>query len=448
MKWLMKWGWMWIYMILISGTVLFIALGDREPIEDNSSEKITLTFRHFWIKEHDRPLLSIFEEVVHNYEMAHPNVKVSFEGLDQTIHREQKLKSEMVTGAPPDMFVLFGGAEIEPYVRSNRLIDLTDFVKENGLMEQFKDLHLWTFDKHIYGLPLEGNVEPLYFNKTLFSKLGIKIPETVDELDEAILKLKAGGYIPFALGNEDRWPAGIFAHYLMDRYAGSELIQKLVTGEDEASFQNVYYLEAFKHLDRWIGEGAFSPASNDLSTENAVGLFTSGKAGMYLNGNWDINLFSGAAAPTGFQNEVGVIPFPALRPGEEASIAGGYTMGLGLSSSLTGSKREAALDLMKAFYTQEIQTRLVYEGLRIPSMRISYDPDKTDPVFTQVMQLMEDNPQSFVPYDNVLSPEVKKTFLNAIEEMIDKGMTADQALKELQSSSMQYWSLIQSKTVQ
>ncbi len=448
MKWLMKWGWMWIYMILISGTVLFIALGDREPIEDNSSEKITLTFRHFWIKEHDRPLLSIFEEVVHNYERAHPNVKVSFEGLDQTIHREQKLKSEMVTGAPPDMFVLFGGAEIEPYVRSNRLIDLTDFVKENGLMEQFKDLHLWTFDKHIYGLPLEGNVEPLYFNKTLFSKLGIKIPETVDELDDAILKLKAGGYIPFALGNEDRWPAGIFAHYLMDRYAGSELIQKLVTGEDEASFQNVYYLEAFKHLDRWIGEGALSPASNDLSTENAVGLFTSGKAGMYLNGNWDINLFSGAAAPTGFQNEVGVIPFPALRPGEEASIAGGYTMGLGLSSSLTGSKREAALDLMKAFYTQEIQTRLVYEGLRIPSMRISYDPDKTDPVFAQVMQLMEDNPQSFVPYDNVLSPEVKKTFLNAIEEMIDKGMTADQALKELQSSSMQYWSLIQSKTVQ
>lgn len=444
----MKWGWMWIYMILISGTVLFIALGYREPIEDNSSEKITLTFRHFWIKEHDRPLLSIFEEVVHNYEMAHPNVKVNFEGLDQTIHREQKLKSEMVTGAPPDMFVLFGGAEIEPYVRSNRLIDLTDFMKENALMEQFKDLHLWTFDNHIYGLPLEGNVEPLYFNKTVFSKLGIKVPETVDELDDAILKLKAGGYIPFALGNEDLWPAGVFAHYLMDRYAGPELIQKLVTGEDKASFQNADYLEAFQHLNRWIEEDAFSRSPNDLSTENAVGLFTSGKAAMYLNGNWDINLFSGAAAPTDFENEVGVIPFPALHQGDEASIAGGYTMGLGLSSSLTGSKLEAALDLMKAFYTQEIQTRLVYEGLRIPSMRITYDPDKTDPVFTQVMQLMEENPLSFVPYDNVLSPEVKKTFLNALEKMFDGGLPADQALEELQSSSMQYWNLIQRKTVQ
>lgn len=99
---------------------------------------------------------------------------------------------------------------------------------------------------------------------------------------------------------------------------------------------------------------------------------------MYLNGNWDINLFSGDTAPADFQNQVGVIPFPALNQGTEPSIAGGYTIGIGLSSSLSGSKREAALELMKAFYTKEIQTQIVYEGLRIPSMRITIDPDKTE----------------------------------------------------------------------
>lgn len=287
MKWLMKWGWMWLYLVLVSGAVLFIALGDREPIEDNSSEKITLTFRHFWTKEHDRPLLAIFEEVVDKYQLEHPNIKVNFEGIDQTIHREQKLKTEMVTGSPPDMFVLFGGAEIEPYVRSERLIDLTDFVNENGLSNQFKDLSLWSVEDHIYGLPIEGNAEPLYYNKTIFKNLGLEPPKTLQALDDVIVKLRSGGYIPFALGNEERWPAGIFAHYLMDRYAGSELIQKLINGEEEASFQNESYLLAFEHLERWIKAGAFSSNSNDLSTENAVGLFTSGKAAMYLNGNWD-----------------------------------------------------------------------------------------------------------------------------------------------------------------
>ena len=443
MRWLKKWGWILLYVISMTAAVLFITIGDREPTENNPPEKITLTFRHFWIKEHDRPLLSIFEEVVSAYQKTHPNVKVNFEGLDQTIHREQKLKSEMVTGTPPDMFVLFGGAEIEPYIRSNRLMDLTDFVDQNGLTNQFKDIHLWTLNKHIYGLPIEGNAEPLYFNQTLFSKLGIKVPETLDELDTAIVTLKENGYIPFALGNEDRWPAAIFAQYFMDRYAGSALINQLVTGKDHSTFLNRDYLFAFMHLKNWIKEGAFSPYSNDLSTENAVRLFTSGKAAMYLNGNWDINLFSGEGTDPNFQNQVGVIPFPVLAQGDEASIAGGYTMGIGLSSNLTGTKREAALELMKAFYTKEVQTRIVYEGLRIPSMRIAFDPKKTGPVFAQVMRLMEESHQSFVPYDNVLSPEVKKTFLSVIEEMIDGTDNSDKALQKLQSASEQYWKLIQ-----
>lgn len=447
-RWFTKWGWILLYIALMAGAVLFISFGNKEPIEDNSPEKITLTFRHFWMKEHDRPLLAIFEEVVQEYQKDHPNVKVNFEGLDQTIHREQKLKSEMVTGTPPDMFVLFGGAEIEPYARSNRLMDLTGFVQDNGLGNQFSDLHLWTFDRHIYGLPIEGNAEPLYYNKTLFQKLGIKPPETVGELDKAIRQLKQAGITPFALGNEDRWPAGIFAHYLMDRYAGPDLIQKLVTGKDGAAFVNKAYLEAFSHLEKWIGEGAFSADSNDTSPENAVRMFSSGEAAMYLNGNWDINLFTGETAPEGFENEVGVIPFPSLAQGTEPSIAGGYTIGIGLSSSLTGAKREAALELMKAFYTKEIQTRIVYEGLRIPSMRIDFDPEKTGPVFAQVMEIMAKDRQSFVPYDNLLSPEVKKTFLSVIEEMIDGGLSAGDALQQLQSASEQYWNLIRSSAVQ
>ncbi|MNI45433.1 hypothetical protein D3C73_998570 [compost metagenome] len=81
-------------------------------------------------------------------------------------------------------------------------------------------------------------------------------------------------------------------------------------------------------------------------------------------------------------------------------------------------------------------------------MRITFDPEKTGPVFAQVMEIMEENHQSFVPYDNLLSPEVKKTFLSVIEDMIDGGMSAEDALDQLQSSSVQYWNLIRSSTIQ
>ncbi|WP_310550006.1 ABC transporter substrate-binding protein [Paenibacillus glufosinatiresistens] len=444
MKWLSKWGWLAAYAVLMTGAVLVIVRGESAPAEPNPPDKITLSFRHFWVKEHDRSLLEIFEQTVESFQMSHPNIKISVEGIDQTTHREQRLKGEMVTGTPPDMFVLFGGAEIEPYVRSNRLADLTGFLRENGLEHQFKDLQLWTFGGHVYGLPIEGNAEPLYYNQALFKLLGIAPPQTLAQLDEAIVRLKAAGYIPFALGNEDRWPAGIFAHYLLDRYAGPEPIRGIAAGVQGASFRNDAYQSAYAHLERWIREGAFSPDANALSTEGAVRQFTSGQAAMYLNGNWDINLFGGMGAAENFGEQVGVLPFPALHEGGERSVAGGYTIGIGLSSNLSGAKLEAALDFMKAFYTEEVQNRIVYEGRRIPSMEVAFDPDQTGPVFAQVARMLADSPDSFVPYDNMLSPEVKKAFLNGLGGMLDGTENARQALEETEQASVRYWQLIRS----
>lgn len=440
-KWFLNWGWIAVYTVVLAISVLIIAGAGHEPIEEKQAEKVTITFRHFWIKEHDRQMLNIVEDVVAQFQKTHPNVKVNFEGMDQTVHREQKLKSEMVTGTPPDMFVLFGGAEIEPYVRSNRLMDLTDFVEESGLKQQFQDLHLWTFDNHIYGLPIEGNAEPLFYNKEIFDDLGLEPPETLEDLNKVINVLIAHGIMPFALGNEERWPAAIFAHYLMDRYAGPGLINELVQGDESLSFQNPSYWKAFKQLKSWIDENAFYPPANDLSTEEAIERFTNGEAAMYLNGSWDINLFHNERAPAGFQNQVGVIPFPSLTEGGNRSIAGGYTIGIGLSSNLEESKWEAAQELLKALYTEEVQRRIVYEASRIPSMKITYDSEKTGPVFAQVVEMMEQSNQSFVPYDNVLPPEVNKTFLKVLEEMISKRAKPEEVLEQIQQTSEQYWQL-------
>ncbi len=439
MKWFVNWGWIVMYALVLGISVLIIAMNDSEPIEEKQTEKITLTFRHFWIKEHDRQMLHIFEDVVDSFQESHPNVKVNFEGMDQTDHRERKLKNEMVTGTAPDMFVLFAGAEIEPYVGSNRLMDLTDFVRDNSLKEKFQDLHLWTYDNRIYGLPLEGHAEPLYYNKEIFARLGITPPKTIHELDAVVKLLKDKGYIPFALGNEERWPAAIYAHYLMDRYAGPDLINDLTKGNKNVNFNNSAYLQAFMHFKKWVAEGAFSEPANDLSTEEAIALFTSGKAAMYVNGSWDINLFHNGQEPDDFPNRVGVITFPTLLPDQQGSLAGGYTIGIALSSNMDEAKRQAALELMKAFYTEDIQRRIVYEGLRIPSMKISFDSDKTGPVFAQVVELMEQSNSIFLAYDNVLSPEVTKTFLKVIEEVISGGISPNEALDQIQVTSEQYW---------
>ena len=138
--------------------------------------------------------------------------------MDQTIHREQKLKSEMVTGNPPDIIALFGGAEIEPYVHAERLVDLSGFLQENGLEQSFKDLSLWTFDGGVYGLPLEGHAEPLFYNRDLFERFGLEPPRTFPELMKITETFNQNGIVPFALGNDELWQGAVYYHYFLPSF--------------------------------------------------------------------------------------------------------------------------------------------------------------------------------------------------------------------------------------
>ena len=429
--------WIVLYVLILTTTVIYSIPKGHSQATLTQADKVTITFRHVWTQEHDLPMMNIFQDVVEEFEATHPNVKVNFEGLDQTNHREEKLKSEMVTGTPPDMFVLFGGAELDPYVSSNRLLDLTDLIKENQL--DFIDLSMWTYDNRVYGLPFEGHAQPLFYNKQIFEELNISPPATLEELNETITTLKANGYIPFTLGNSELWPGSMYAHYLMDRYAGPDLIEDIARGN--ASFVNDNYLKAFNELQEWGKNNAFNNNFARILSVNAIHLFNSGEAAMHLNGSWDITLFQSTDG-SDFQQNIGVIPFPTLNKEEHPSIVGGYAIGIGLSSSLTGLQKIAALELMKAFYTEEVQRRIVYEAARLPAMDISYDVNKTGPVYEQVVQLLEQSKSRFLAYDNVLSPEVRKAFWTITDQLIKLEISSEEALRQLDLASDAYFNLI------
>lgn len=437
-----RYSWVILYVCVLAATILYSLQSSAEKAVGLETEKVTITFRHLWTKEHDRPIRDIFQDVVDRYQSMHPHVKVNFEGLDQTIHREQKLKSEMVTGTPPDMFVLFGGAELEPYARAGRLMDLTEIVEE--LEPAFWDLQLWTFNDRVYGLPFEGHAEPLYYNRVIFDRLGLQEPQTLDELYHVVDVLRDHGYIPFALGNEELWPGAIYAHYLMDRYAGPELIERLAY-EGGASFLNEGYELAFERLQNLSEHRAFNVDASHSSTEEAIRMFTDGKAAMYLNGSWDITMFRDADGSREFEHRVGVIPFPTLRTSQSGSITGGYTIGIAVSSNLTEEQKEVAIGLLREIYTVEVQSRIVSEGQRLPSMAIPIDPEETGPVFAQVYELMEKAESTFIAYDNVLSPEVNRTFLTVVDRVLNLRLTPNEALQELEEASIAYWKLRDSR---
>ena len=46
----------------------------------------------------------------------------------------------------------------------------------------------------------------IFYNTEIFNKLNLEVPATWEELDAVCASLKDAGYVPFALGNKNKWP--------------------------------------------------------------------------------------------------------------------------------------------------------------------------------------------------------------------------------------------------
>ena len=322
-----------------------------------------------------------------------------------------------------------------------RLIDLSDFLQEHGLASQFKDLSLWTFNGGVYGLPLEGHAEPLFYNRELFERYDLEPPLTFQDLLDVMRAFNEHGIIPFALGNDELWQGAVYYHYFLHRFGGPERIDAIAAGT--GTFINPEYVRASEAFTRFISENPFPFEVNKQNRDYAIGLFTSEQAAMYLNGSWDITMFKTGPEGDSFSDKIGVINFvpEGAAPGGSNALAGGYTLGLGLSANMSEAQREAALALFERIYRPEVQLRLVYEAMRIPSMDISFDERDIDPVFAQVTELLERTEETFIPYDNILPPEVKQQFLRSVREIIALEKQEGEELFDMQEVSERYWQL-------
>ena len=67
-----------------------------------------------------------------------------------------------------------------------------------------------TYNDKIYALPLDMAGIGVVYNKDLFAKLGLSVPETYSELKNVCKVLSDNGYTPFALSIRESWPLGHF----------------------------------------------------------------------------------------------------------------------------------------------------------------------------------------------------------------------------------------------
>lgn len=167
------------------------------------------------------------EKIFAMYEEATGN-KIEIQGID-TDNFDNIALTKFQTGDVPDVFMTFGGQELDQYNSVKTFVDLSD----SAWVEDVNDMVISqvTRDGHVYGLPYgEASVSGCLYNKRIFEELNLEVPKTQAEFDEVCQKLSDEGIQPIYMGIKDAWP--MFYQFGMDPiFADAELLEKINTNQ-------------------------------------------------------------------------------------------------------------------------------------------------------------------------------------------------------------------------
>jgi len=191
------------------------------------------------------------------------------------------LKTRFAADAAPDIFDLDGLAFAAWDERCADLSDC-DFVSHaySGSLDPA------TKNGAVHGMPYAFEGSGFIYNKTMFEAAGItEIPDTLDELEAACVKLQASGYQPFGEAWAD-W--GFLMHIFGTPFAYEgdtpELAASLASGEKKLA--DLKYMENFFRLFDLTVKYGWGKESVGYNVLTQYGDFAEGKMAMIKQGTW------------------------------------------------------------------------------------------------------------------------------------------------------------------
>lgn len=407
--------------------------GGAQASVQPSAEKVepfTITLRHTQIKDTQKKRLAMLQDVVKATENEVPGLKIELDGVEDKVNRFEKLRAEMAAGNPPQIFDLFGGTDTRDYVKAGRLLDVTPILEELGLKDKFYSLAEFTVDGKVYGLPMAGYVEGLYYNKKIFADNGVEPPKTWDELLKAAETFKSKGITPFALAAKDAWVINMMMNTMWVYTAGPTSVEDIVAGKKKWNDPDM--LDAFKKYETLVKKGYFQEGNLALAYAEQQNKFAAGEAAMVFDGSW-ANTPLTDPEKSKVANDVGFMLFPALGGPGDGYINGGWSNGYGFSAKVKDNPRELAAvkAFIKNMYNEQMQKRQLLEEGMLPALKLS-DTSGVKPIIAEILNVSSAAKGTFPAFDSIVQPKVREALERGMQELLGGRTTPEKMLENLQ----------------
>jgi len=270
--------------LLSLGIVLVLVLS--EVLGANAKVKIV------YLDQSDATRQPVFEAVVKDFMVAHPDIEVEFIGTTENVILPQQRM--IAGGTPPDVVYTHQGA-FPMFALRNGYLSLNSFINRDKFDLNAYDktiLGYFTVKDQIYAIPRDRHTNILYYNSRLFDEAGVDYPShiwndpnwTWDKLIEIGKKLtidKNGDGKIDQFGYEGG--CGYAGWYqLVISYGGQwfdKEYTKTLIGETSAA------ADAFQMLSDLQWKYNIVPQPGQIA-EIAGGAWMGGRIAMVINGTW------------------------------------------------------------------------------------------------------------------------------------------------------------------
>jgi raffinose/stachyose/melibiose transport system substrate-binding protein len=125
---------------------------------------------------------AIWDQAAADYNAAHKGVTVKFQYLENEAFKAKLPTMLQSEDSRPALFYSWGGGVMDAQVKAGFLKDIKADTADTVKTLSPTAVDAFTVDGKLYGLPFDTDAVPIFYNKTLFAKAGVK-PEDMQSWD-------------------------------------------------------------------------------------------------------------------------------------------------------------------------------------------------------------------------------------------------------------------------
>jgi raffinose/stachyose/melibiose transport system substrate-binding protein len=410
---------------------------DAVPARHATSKQTTLVV---WGLQQSDARTKVQNAIVQQFEKQY-NVKVEWQGKSfNDVFTSVKLG--LSGPGAPDIAQLPQGWPMVQLVKANLLRPLNSYAKKYGWYTHFSQADIRissasangaTFGRgNLYGVSAEDDILGVFYNKAKFASLGLKIPKTFAQFEQALAKAKAGGETPIQLGDSDQWPLLHASYLIIPQFVSKLAINNFVYSKG-AQLPTASFAEAANRIAQWNKKGYFPPGMLGTSADDSFASFLKGDGVFYLGGSWYISNIEQAKAASKY----GFFLMPPRKAGASpAVIATGENQ---YAISTRSQNPDLAAKLLNVLTGKHFAQLLVSQAHDIPAANFAH-PQASTPMLKDILgglsQLQKAN--GMLPWLDWASPTMYTTMAAGEQELVSGKIDGQQLASRIATDKMKF----------